>query len=266
MSDTHIQPEGVHHWGVLDGYAQTMRVFDHLSKYAIEPDFFVVSGDLIQGSADADDADAYRRFQVAMRRFENHFNVPILLALGNLDTTAAFRRVILDESNADGEQPYYYSQGIKGLNVIVLDSHVVGHVGEIDSTQLKWLQRQLTAKPDADHMLVMHHPPTTIVRGFDLEELRNDDDLAAVIKGHNILGILSGHVHMSFMSQFVGIPHAVARGISSTSLWSNHHDQLHLLEGPGYNLVHIRDRQMLVQFVDIPSDGKTIQYTDGWRP
>lgn len=263
MSDTHIEQEGIHYWDVLDGYAETMRVFEHLREYGIQPDFIVISGDLIQGREN-DDFEAYKRFKEVINMFQAEFGVPILLALGNGDVTGAFRSVILGETNADSEKPYYFSQVINNLKIIVLDTHIAAHTGAIDPEQLEWLGQELATAPELDHLLVMHHMPAKVVMGADLHELRNADALEAVIAGHNIIGILGGHVHMSFMSQFAGIPCAMARGICNTSIWAYNKDKAHLLVGPGYNLVHIRDHKMMVQFIDLPGDRRTIKFVDGW--
>lgn len=262
LSDPHIEEEGIHYWDILDGYKDTVRVLAHIRETGVEPDFFLITGDLIQGH-EHDDYRAYSRFNEVMDMLSRNFGVPVLLALGNGDVTAPFRSVVLGEEESD--KPYYYSRVIRDLKVIVLDTHIKAHRGEIDREQLQWLDQELAADPGMDHILAMHHMPAKTVLGPDLYELRNAEALKDVIEGRNIIGILGGHVHISFMSAFAGIPCVTARGVCSTVVWNNHKEKLHLHFSPGYNLVHIRDRRMMVQFIELPGPEGTLRLIEGFH-
>ena len=262
LSDTHIEEEGIHYWDILDGYKETVRVLEHIRETGVEPDFFLITGDLIQGHEN-DDYKAYGRFNEIVDMFKQAFGAEVLLVLGNGDVTAPFRRVVLGEEESDN--PYYFSRIIKDLKVIVLDSHINAHRGEIDKEQLLWLDKELSADPEMDHILAMHHLPCKFVLGPDLYELRNDGELRDVIEGRNIIGILGGHLHISFMSQFVGIPCVTARGICNTLVWNNNKEKLQLCFSPGYNLVHIRDRQMMVQFIELPGAEGVVRLIEGFH-
>jgi len=264
LSDLHIQPEGKFYWGTQDGHTATMRVFDHLREYGVRPEFFVITGDLIQGRED-DDHAAYRRFNAVMDQFRQEFGAPIYPALGNGDVTEVFRKVVLNEADPDPNQRYDYVTTVNGLRIVVLDSHDPQmHWGELTTAQLEWLAGELAAQPDMDHLLVLHHTPAPVVLGTDMRELRNADELEAVIRDYHFLGVLCGHVHMPFFSQFAGFPCIAAMGICNACLWSYAKNQLHLVTAPGYNIVHIRDRQLLTQCVVVPGDHNTVNWADGY--
>ena len=45
---------------------------------------------------------------------------------------------------------------------------------------------------------------------FDILELRHQDELAEVLRGSDVRGILAGHLHYSSHGEFAGIPVSVA--------------------------------------------------------
>ena len=110
------------------------------------------------------------------------------------------------------------------------------------------------------HLLALHHPPGKIVLGHDQAELFNADELAEVIDGYRVIGILSGHYHLSYLTYLAGVPKAVTSGICSTITWSDPQNMLHERKGGGYNLTHIRDDRMLVRFMDITSERPTLRW------
>ena len=266
LSEFHLQaadkePTGIPYEDLLDGYGDALKTLDHLRAYVSEPDLFVVTGDLVLGSRNAE--VGYPRLGELLQQFEAEFGVPVLLALGNGDAIAPFRRIVLGETGASLDKRYYYSQIVKGLTVIILASHVENqHYGNIDAEQLEWLAGELAATPHMPHLLALHHPPGNVVLGRDHEELRNADELAEVIRDYQVIGILSGHYHLSYLSYLAGVPNAVTNGICSTITWSDPQNMIHERIGGGYNLIHIRDDRMLVRFMDINSERTTLRWSE----
>lgn len=57
----------------------------------------------------------------------------------------------------------------------------------------------------------MHHPPLpSHLPLFDILELRHQDELADIIRGSDVRGILAGHLHYSSHGTFAGVPVSVA--------------------------------------------------------
>jgi 3',5'-cyclic AMP phosphodiesterase CpdA len=190
------------------------------------------------------------------------YHVPVLLALGNGDANEPFRRIVLGERDVSAGR-YFYRRKIAGLKVIVLDSHAdAQHFGDFDEEQLEWLQGELSASPDIDILLAFHHPPGKIVFGRDEEDIVNAEDLAQIIDGHSVIGILCGHFHMSYLSHFAGVPTVVTNGVCSTIIWSDARQMIHERTGGGYNIIHIRDRRMHVRFVDVTSERPTLRWEE----
>ena len=120
----------------------------------------------------------------------------------------------------------------------------------------------LAAAPDMDCLLAFHHPPGKVVFGRDEEDVINAPRLAEIMAGHNVIGILNGHFHMSYLSSFAGVPAAITNGVCTTISWSAERQMIHERTGGGYNIVHIRDRRMHVRFVDVTSDRPTLRWED----
>ena len=260
LSELHFQAEGARHLEHLDSYAEALNTLEHLREYAPKPDFFVITGDLVLGARNAE--VGYPRVVEFLEKMAAGFDVPVLLALGNGDANEPFRRIVLGESEPASRR-YYYSQVIGGLKVIVLDSHADGqHFGNFDDEQLAWLRAELEANPDMDFLLAFHHPPGKVVFGRDEEDVVNAPLLAEAIEGYNVIGILSGHFHMSYLSDFAGVPNAVTNGVCSTIIWSDARQMIQERSGGGYNIIHIRDRRMHVRFVDVTSERPTLRWEE----
>ena len=146
------------------------------------------------------------------------------------------------------------------LFVVTGDLVLGARNAEAGYPRLLELLKQFRAEFDVPVLLAFHHPPGTIVLGHDQAELFNADELAEVISGYNVIGILTGHYHLSQLTYLAGVPCAVTKGICSSINWSDPQNMLHERKGGGYNLVHIRDERMLVRFIDITSGRETLRW------
>jgi 3',5'-cyclic AMP phosphodiesterase CpdA len=85
------------------------------------------------------------------------------------------------------------------------------HHGDLDPEQLAWLAGVLAKPAPLGTLLAMHHPPLpSHLPLFDILELRHQDELAEIIRGSDVRGILAGHLHYSSHGMFAGIPVSVA--------------------------------------------------------
>ena len=114
------------------------------------------------------------------------------------------------------DQPYASPAGalnivrrIGDLDVLLIDSSVPGAPhGEIDGGTLNWLDVTLAASTTHPALLFLHHPPfMTGIDHMDRQNLRNRDELAAVLRRHPRVRLLaSGHVHRAITTMFAGVP------------------------------------------------------------
>lgn len=255
LSDLHILPEG-ERFLEQDTMQKARDVVSAIGALELRPAFIVISGDLTHRG----DPASYSRLAgllAEMRALE----LPVLVCLGNHDTRAAFRSEVLGEAGASEDRPYYYSQQIDGLRVIMLDSKVPGaHDGALDDEQLAWLADQLAEPAPRGSLLVFHHPPVeTAVPWLAGHGLRNPERLAEVIAGRDVVGILAGHIHFSAVRSFAGVTAAAAAGVAFT-LDPVAQQGLRFLSGSGFTLGHIEGGAMIVNPVLMPGPQSEVFY------
>ena len=212
LSDLHITPPGRLVHGI-DPLPQVRRVLGRIRALDVEPAFVVVSGDL----TDDGSAESYEVFREVLRQIGDG-DTPVLLALGNHDDRATFRRVVLGQEDGEDEQPYCYGQTIDGLRVIVLDSVIPGATaGALGAAQLAWLEEELRSPAPRRTLIVLHHPcrlagPAHHYPDFIVREAAVLEPLVAHHRDQ-IAGVLAGHSHQANAAPFAGTLHATAPAV-----------------------------------------------------
>ncbi|GAB3599827.1 metallophosphoesterase [Microbacterium tumbae] len=206
LSDPHLLAGGAHLAGRFDVEGTLTRTLAAIRAVHPAPSAIVVTGDL----TDLGEADAYRRLRAAVEPVAAELEAPIVWVAGNHDERPTLRAELLD--GAATEQPVTGVWDLDGLRVIALDTTVPGwHHGDIDEAQLAWLADILQEPAPHGTLLAMHHPPIpSHLPLFDILELRHQDELAEVVRGTDIRGILAGHLHYSSHGTFAGVPVSVA--------------------------------------------------------
>jgi 3',5'-cyclic AMP phosphodiesterase CpdA len=256
LSDTHIAPPGEFVHGA--DTAQNLRaVIARVREMDVDPAFFLISGDL----ANQGEPESYRHLRALLEEELDSFGVPVLLGLGNHDARLPFRRELLGESDAaDDEEPYCYIGMIGGLRVLMLDSKVNGRIdGLLGARQLAWLEEELAAGPAPDgDLIVFHHPclPRGVPRPDDYL-LLDADALEPILQRHRVLGVLTGHSHVSSAGVFGGTVHVTAPA-TAFLLDPSIPDGGRALEGCGFNLVTVRDGRLIVNAVIMPGEQREI--------
>jgi 3',5'-cyclic AMP phosphodiesterase CpdA len=170
------------------------------------PAAIVITGDL----TDLGEPDAYRRLRTAVEPVASELGAPVVWVAGNHDERPALREGLLDQEPS--QDPITGVWDLDGLRLIALDTSVPGwHHGDLDDGQLAWLADVLREPAPHGTLLAMHHPPLpSHVPLFDILELRHQDELAEVIRGSDVRGILAGHLHYSAHGTFAGVPVSVS--------------------------------------------------------
>jgi 3',5'-cyclic AMP phosphodiesterase CpdA len=200
ISDLHIKPPGSLAYGRVDTAKALQRCVAGLNEFAPKPDLVVISGDL----ADTPMAEEYEHLKRLLTRLE----LPFVAIPGNHDSRELMR-------DAFPQGPYAFSSGALnqrvetgGLDLVLLDSSVAGQPhGELDPPTLQWLEAILASAPDRPALLFLHHPPfETGIWHMDRQNLRNADQLAAIVRRHpRVQLIAAGHVHRAVLAIFGGV-------------------------------------------------------------
>jgi len=249
LTDLHIgDPATDSH--LFSDTAETLRqILAQVATIEPRPSFIVASGDLTNRG----EAENY----VLLRQIMEATDLPVVYALGNHDTREGFYAG-MDIAAATTDAPYDHDTVIEGIHVITLDSSTPGYIGgTIDDAQFAWLERVLDTHADLPKLIVSHHPPA-LGDGPELTHWRHiayeqSVRLGALLKGRNIVGILSGHIHHDRVSVWNGIPVVVGTGQhAATDILRN--DILRMVRGSSFAIGTIRRSGLTVAFVPQPTD------------
>jgi Icc protein len=149
------------------------------------PDRVVITGDLVEHGT----AEEYR----ALHEVIDRFPLPLHLVAGNHDDPetlmAEFRN-----TRFLGDTTHYTAD-----TLVILDSAA----GRLGPDQLDWLDRTLATIGPA--VVCLHHPPIPVGIPFlDRQRLADGDQLAEVIRRHDVTRVLAGHVHRHVTAAFAG--------------------------------------------------------------
>ncbi|WP_430259930.1 metallophosphoesterase [Neorhizobium sp. IRS_2294] len=230
-----------------DTSATLSRVLALIGSMDQKPQFIIASGDLTNRG----DVESYRQLRLLMAATD----VPVVYAIGNHDTRAGFYEAMLDRTN-DLDAPYDHDQVIGGIHIVTLDTTTPGEIGgSLTPAQFAWLAQALDRHGDLPKLIVAHHAP---VLGDAVPwdhwrtiEFRQSQQLAGLLKGRNILGILSGHIHHDRFSSWHGIPVIVGMGQhAATDILTT--DILRMVEGASFGIGTIRTSGLTMALVPLP--------------
>lgn len=241
ISDPHLTPRGQApiHRQRLDPWAKLANIIEDIRRLPYDPDLIVFTGDLIQNGT----ADDYQRFHAMVHTMKAEFSCHVRVLLGDHDCRAAFYAGYLPADPG----PYYMSRMRIGNNdFYFLDSKVTGYAaGWLAPEQLQWLGKHLRQAPTKRAFLFLHHPldgPTMTSLHYTI--LQNTPALLSVLRGHNVGGVFTGHVHCP-TSYVIGdhVFTAVAGSAAYTIDHGNPHRHL-IRESSSYQIITIDHGQV----------------------
>lgn len=223
------------------------RVLEMIGTMDQAPKFIIASGDLTNRG----DADSYRQLRSIMAATD----LPVIYALGNHDTRPGFYEGMLGRTT-DLEAPYDHDQVIEGVHIITLDTTTPGQIGgSLTPEQFDWLARTLDTNSELPKLIVAHHAPalgdTAPWDHWRTIEFGQSQQLAQLLKGRNILAILSGHIHHDRFSVWHGIPVIVGMGQhAATDILTQ--DVLRMVDGGSFGIGTVRSSGLTMALVPLP--------------
>jgi Icc protein len=250
LTDLHISaPEPKDKTLLSDTTATLATIVGLVQAIEPRPAFVVVSGDLTNRG----DVASYRVLKEMMAKID----VPVVYALGNHDTRPGFYEGMLGRAD-DPEAPYCHDQLIAGVHVVVLDSSVRGRIGgALSPEQFSFLEGALDRHRDVPKIVVVHHAPALDDGNWETLTTADTQRLAETLKGRNVAGMLTGHIHHDRVSHWYGIPVIVGTGQHNAidPIFSR---GLRLLAGTGCAYCSLRPSGLTVSFVPLPSDRREL--------
>lgn len=256
VSDPHLLADGAKLGGRYDVEANLARTLDAIAAVHPRPAAIVVTGDL----ADLGEPDAYRRLRAAVEPVARDLGTAVIWVAGNHDERPALRQGLLDLPPT--EEPVTGVWDLDGLRVVALDTSVPGwHHGDLDPAQLEWLSDVLAEPAPHGTLLAMHHPPLpSHLPLFDILELRHQDELAEVVRGTDVRGILAGHLHYSSHGSFAGVPVSVSSATCYTMNVALPAEEVNGMDAAqAFQLVHVHPDTITHTVVPV-TDAETATY------
>lgn len=258
MTDLHVgNPAVVDDHLFSDTSATLTRVLELIATMDQKPKFIIASGDLTNRG----DADSYRQLKSIMSATD----LPVVYAIGNHDTRPGFYEGMFGRSS-DLEAAYDHEHVIDGIHIITLDTTTPGQIGgSIEPDQFAWLARALDSHSELPKLIVAHHAPalgdTPPWDHWRTIEFGQSQQLATLLKGRNVLGILSGHIHHDRFSVWHGIPVIVGMGQhAATDILTT--DILRMVEGASFGIGTIRSSGLTMALVPLPQTRRELNRYD----
>ncbi|WP_223625486.1 phosphodiesterase [Microbacterium sp. EST19A] len=261
VSDPHFLAGGARLGGRYDVEATLARTLAAIRAVHPDPAAIVITGDL----ADLGEPDAYRRLRAAVEPVAAELGAPIIWVAGNHDERPALRRDLLDL--APTEEPVTGVWDLDGLRVVALDTSVPGwHHGDLDAAQLGWLAEVLAQPAPHGTLLAMHHPPLpSHVPLFDILELRHQDELAEILRGSDVRGILAGHLHYSSHGMFAGVPVSVSSATCYTMNVARPAAEVNGMDAAqAFQLVHVHPDTITHSVVPVTDATTGDYFSEAW--
>lgn len=232
----------------LDPIPRLEAVLEAVRRLPNPPDAVLVSGDLTDDGA----ADGYRLAKEMLAGLE----LPLHVLPGNHDDRARLREAF--ELPGDGDEPINYSAWVGDLRLVAFDSIVPGQdPGGFPPEQLRWLDEELAAEPEAPTLLALHHPPlSTGIAEWDAINLSTAqrEALATVLARHSqVLGIAGGHLHRVAASSLAGRPVLAA----PSTYWQVRPDfvegdEYQVVDSVGFAIHALREGELYSQAESVP--------------
>ena len=184
----------------------------------------------------------------------NHDVVGIYASSGVLATDPLYGKKLFEDRWGKG----YYSFNHKGHHFVVLDSIGItpdhGYEGRIDDAQIKWLSADLAALPAGTPIIVSVHIPLVSSYASYLPEpatpaphhsltVANANQVLDLFEGHNVIGVLQGHVHVNERVEWKGVPY-----MTSGAVCGNWWKGIHLGTPEGFTVVTVADGKLTTHY------------------
>lgn len=216
-SDTHLDSASLPRMRLLQGLVDS-----------IQPDFVLISGDLIRDALRVSDTVATGRYELYVNE-QRRITRPVWTAPGNHEIFGIER----DKSHVSASHPLYarkmyrhylgpdyYSFNYGGVHFIALNSEDYddqSYYGHIDSVQVEWLQGDLALVPASMPVVTFNHIPfftaAEMINGYDEESVAptvirvggkasfrhtvsNAGEVLEILRAHRYPLALGGHIHI----------------------------------------------------------------------
>ena len=172
--------------------------------------------------------------------------LPIYFLPGNHDDRENFYTLFAKEGQLGLMNAAFEHKGVRFI-CLDLSPEVKGDMSE---ETLGFLREHLSDQPT---IILTHHPLVKVgSKWLDKYLADNLDSFWELLKGKNIFGTLSGHVHISYAQQVNGIP---VIGTRSTAFqFAPQDEKLIVLWPPHIRMVSVAGTSLSTRLIEVPLD------------
>jgi 3',5'-cyclic AMP phosphodiesterase CpdA len=246
LTDTHIQPE----LAAAEGCTMCFK-----KAQLLHADFAIQGGDHVFDASAVARKRAESLYDLYART-EQSLGLKVHHVLGNHDIFGLSPNsgIYLGEQG-QGKQMYeerigptYYSFDHRGYHFVVLDSIQLTNdrnwEAAVDGAQKAWLAKDLAALSPVTPVIVATHVPLVTGAASYVTPRTNDKqifvtnayDMLPLFRGHKLLGVLQGHLHLNEVVRFNDVPF-----ITSGAVCGNWWHGTRLGTPEGFTVVSLRD-------------------------
>lgn len=232
------------------------KVLQALGGLAGEIDFVVSGGDLVENPDLASYEMARQMLELrpgasapgpGFIHSEGLDGMPVYFLPGNHDDRGNYYRGLFSKTEQSGLMNAAFEH--KGVRFICLDLSPAVK-GDMSRETLGFLREALTDQPT---ILLTHHPLVKVGAKWLDKYLADDlDGFWGLLAGRNVLGTLSGHVHISYEQRVNEIP---VMGTRSTAFaFAPQDEKMIVLCPPQIRVVTVSGDALTSRLIDVPLD------------
>ncbi|MEJ1229612.1 MAG: metallophosphoesterase [Galbitalea sp.] len=244
ISDTHFLAEGAPLFGSVTTEKNLRRALEQLAKSGVNPEAIVFTGDL----ADLGEPDAYRRLRAMVEPVAAELGAEVIWVMGNHDERLQYSRELFDIEATEAPQDRVYDPRRPSRDLPRHDrARLSPRPARAGAARLA-RRCALDAGParNPHRGAPSAHPRTPCSGPWRCLELHGQAELAEVVRGTDVIGILGGHLHYTTHSTFAGVPVSVA---AATCYTMDLADAAKLLSGvdanQAFNIVSVYESQVV---------------------
>lgn len=194
ITDTHLRADGKKLFGLTNSVKTTTAAFDFLRSLEQQPDFYVISGDLVEQG----DPEGYKNLKTLIDTMPR----PVYILPGNHDNKKTIMSIFAGHPSApvksDIAPNLCYTIENFPLKTIIVDTTVSGtHNGVFLPEVETWLKEQVNRLKNDPVIVFTHHVPyKTDLTKMD-EPFENVERFVEILQSHNNIKLCTGHMHCS---------------------------------------------------------------------